>query len=152
MDETEEVKQEVSKPIHEPIGTEPLPHELSHEVIDIEKMVDETPRAAPLFVKVDKYKEILDGVHKLRLSLKNIQFLLAFKDQIKRLDSENDELLYKTLQSLSRVVNEFSVNFSVPRGVSYVPRPPVEERADENVSDIGEKISKLREELEKIKI
>jgi hypothetical protein len=149
MDEMEEIKQEISKKqMNEPMGSEPLPH----EIVDIEKMMQDSPKMAPLFVKIDKYKEILENIQKLKLSLKNVQFLLAFKEQIKKLDSENDELIYKTLNGLSQFISDFGASFSIPRGMSYVPKASIEEKVDQNVSDLGDKISKLREELDKIRI
>ena len=130
------------------MASNPLPH----EIIDIEKMIEDTPKIAPLFVKLEKYKEILESIQKLKISLKNIQFLLSFKEQIKRIDSEVDGLLFKTMQNFTQTTNEFSMNFAIPRGVSYIPRPPAEEKVDESVSDLGAKITKLREELEKIRL
>jgi hypothetical protein len=148
-DDIEAIKREVfRKPQNELLASNPLPH----EIIDIEKMIEDTPKIAPLFVKIEKYKEILESIQKLKMSMKNIQFLLSFKEQIKKIDTESDELLLRTIQGLSQAVNVFSINFAIPRGVSYVPRPPLEERVDSSVSDLGTKITKLREELEKIKI
>ena len=149
MDDLEEIKKEVSrKTLPEPIASKPLPH----EIIDLEKMIEETPKIAPLFVKVEKYKEILTSIQKLKVSLKNIRFLLTFKEQIKKIDTEADELLLKAIGDFSHITNEFSMNFAIPRGVRYIPKPPVEERVDRSVSDLGAKITKLREELEKIRL
>jgi len=149
MDDIEAIRREVfKKPANEPMASNPLPH----EIIDIEKMIEDTPKIAPLFVKLEKYKEILESIQKLKISLKNIQFLLSFKEQIKRIDSEVDGLLFKTMQNFTQTTNEFSMNFAIPRGVSYIPRPPAEEKVDESVSDLGAKITKLREELEKIRL
>ena len=148
-DDIEAIKREVfKKSQNEPLASKPLPH----EIIDIERMIEETPKIAPLFVKIEKYKEILESIQKLKMSMKNIQFLLSFKEQIKKIDTESDELLLKTIQIFSQAVNDFSMNFAIPRGVSYVPKPPLEERVDTSVSDLGSKITKLREELEKIRI
>ena len=149
MDDIEAIKREVSKkPMPESIASRPLPH----EIIDLEKMIEETPKIAPLFVKIEKYKEILGSIQKLKVSMKNIQFLLAFKKQIKRIDEEADELLLKSMQNFSRTTDEFSMNFAIPRGIKYIPKPPVERKVDETVSDLGAKITKLREELDKIRI
>jgi len=149
MDEFEEIKNEVSKKeMPEPIASEPLPH----EIIDLEKMIEETPKIAPLFVKIEKYKEILRTIQKLKVSLKNIRFLLAFKEQIKKIDTEADELMVKSISDFSHLTNDFSMNFAIPRGIKYIPKAPVEEKVDSSVSDLGVKITKLREELDKIRI
>ena len=149
MDDFEEIKKEVSrKSLPEPIASNPLPH----EIIDLERMIEETPKIAPLFVKIEKYKEILESIHKLKTTLKNIQFLLAFKEQVKKIDMESDELLIKSMQNVNQFTNEFSMNFAVPRGINYIPKPPLEEQVDSSVSDIGSKITRLREELDKIRL
>ncbi|NIO43958.1 MAG: hypothetical protein GTN36_00150, partial [Candidatus Aenigmarchaeota archaeon] len=65
MDEYEEIKNEVSKrEMPQPIASKPLPH----EIVDLEKMIEETPKIAPLFVKIEKYKEILRTIQRLKLS------------------------------------------------------------------------------------
>ena len=149
MDDLEAIKKEVSKKtLPEPIASNPLPH----EIIDLERMIEETPRIAPLFVKIEKYKEILESIQKLKMTLKNIQFLLAFKEQIKKIDMESDDLLIKSMQNNSQVTNDFSMNFATPRGINYIPKPPLEEQTDASVSDLGTKITKLREELDKIRL
>lgn len=113
MDDFEEIKREVSrKSLSEPIASNQLPH----EIIDLEKMIEETPKIAPLFVKIEKYKEILESIQRLKMALKNIQFLLAFKEQIKKIDIESDDLLVKSMQGISQFTNDFSMNFAVPRG------------------------------------
>src|SRR4030066_1142016 len=109
MDDLEAIKKEVSKKsLPEPIASNPLPH----EIIDLEKIIEETPKIAPLFVKIEKYKEILESVQKLKATLKNIQFLLAFKEQIKKVDMESDELLIKSMQNINQITNDFSMNFA----------------------------------------
>ena len=149
MDDLEEIKKEVSrKSLPEPIASRPLPH----EIIDLEKMIEDTPKMAPLFVKLEKYKEILDSIQKLKTTLKNVQFLLALRDHVKKIELESDDLLMKSVQNISQLTNDFSMNFAVPRGVNYIPKPPIEEQVDSSVSDLGTRITKLREELEKISI
>ncbi len=149
MDDIEAIKKEVfKKSPPEPMASKPLPH----EIVDLEKMIEETPKIAPLFVKIEKYQEILKNVQKLKMSLKNIHFLLAFKRQIRKIAEEADEILLKSIQNFSQTTNNFSMNFAIPRGVRYIPKPPVEEKVDSSVSDLGVKITKLREELEKIRV
>ncbi len=149
MDDIEAIKKEVfKKSPPEPMASKPLPH----EIVDLEKMIEETPKIAPLFVKIEKYQEILKNVQKLKMSLKNIHFLLAFKRQIRKIAEEADEILLKSIQNFSQTTNNFSMNFAIPRGVRYIPKPPVEEKVDSSVSDLGVKITKLREELDKIRL
>ena len=97
MEDLEEIKKAVStKPLPEPIAAEPLPH----EIIDLEKMVQETPKIAPLFVKLEKYKEILENVKNLRETVNRIKILLALKKQIETIDADADDMIFKYMQSL----------------------------------------------------
>jgi len=148
MENLEEIKKTVSgKQFFEPIAAEPLPH----EVIDLDKMIEETPKIAPLFVRVDKYKEILNNINQLKTTITNIQNLLAIRKEINKIHSESDEILEKSLQRFSDATNSFSREFTLPRGIKHLVRIP-EEKVDENISKIGEEIAKLRTELEKIEI
>ena len=81
-----------------------------------------------------------------------MQLLLALKDQIKKIDLESDEMLLKSVQNIHQFSNDFSLNFAAPRGVNYIPKTPLKEEVDTSVSDLGTRITKLREELEKIRL
>jgi len=148
MEDLDEIKKTVSgKQFFEPIGAEPLPHEM----IDLDKMIEETPKIAPLFVRVDKYKEILNQVNQLKITLTNIQNLLAIRREMSRIHLESDEILERSLQRFSDATNMFSREFTLPRGIKHLVRIP-EQKVDENISKLGEEIAKLRTELEKIEI
>ncbi|NIO43959.1 MAG: hypothetical protein GTN36_00155 [Candidatus Aenigmarchaeota archaeon] len=60
--------------------------------------------------------------------------------------------MLKSIGDFSKLTNDFSMNFAIPRGIKYIPKPVVEQRVDNSVSDLGTKITKLREELDKIRI
>ena len=149
MEDLEEIKKIVSeRPLPQPLASRPLPH----EIIDLERMVEETPKIAPLFVKLEKYKEIIASIKELKSAVNGIKSLMTFKRQLEVMNSETDEVLFKILQRFGESVNQFSMDFAIPRGVSYIPRPLQAEKVDESVSDLGERIAKLREELDKIKL
>ena len=95
MEDLNEIKKAVStKQFYEPIGTEPLPH----EVVDIEKMVEETPKIAPVFVRVDRYKEILSHIQGLRNTIASLENILAVKKHVHKINSESDEILENALK------------------------------------------------------
>jgi len=151
MDELEKIKRAVStKPIHEPIGAGPLPH----EVIDLEKMIEETPKIAPLFIRIDRYREILSSIQDLKTTIKKLRDLLAIRKEIHRMNFESDDKLEKALQKFSSSTSNFSREFVNLRGVKQFVRGPLKEEvaADGTISRLGEEIVKLKEELEKLEI
>jgi len=148
MEDLDEIKKTVSgKQFFEPIAAEPLPH----EIIDLDKMIEETPKIAPLFVRVDRYKEILNNINQLKSTIENIQNLLTIRKEIGRIHSESDEILEKSMQRFSDITNSFSREFTLPKGIKHLVRIP-EQKVDENISKIGNEIAKLRTELENIEI
>ena len=150
MDELEEIKRAVStKPVYEPMGTEPLPH----EVIDLNKMIEETPNLAPLFIRIDRYKQILSNIQELKSTIKELRDLLAIRKEIHRMNFETDDKLEKALQKFSGSTSDFSREFVNLRGVKHFVKEPLkEEVADGSISKLGEEIIKLKEELEELEI
>ena len=152
MEELEKIKRAVStKPVYEPIGTEPLPH----EVIDLEKMIEETPKITPLFIRIDRYREILSSIQDLKTTIKNLRDLLAIRKEIHRMNFESDDKLENALQKLSSSTSNFSREFVNLRGVKHFVKGPLREEvtaADGTISRLGEEIVKLKEELEKLEI
>jgi len=151
MDELEQIKNAVSsKSIIEPLGAEPLPH----EVIDLEKMIEETPKIAPVFVRIDKYKDILEGIQKLRATIVNLEAVLNIRKQLHNVSFNSDRMLEKALQNFNETTNDFSRNFSIPRGMGHLVKEPksAKEFVDKGVSDISQEIEKLKAQLESIEV
>jgi len=151
MSDLEQIKNAVSsKSIIEPLGSEPLPH----EIIDMEKMIEDTPKIAPVFVRIDKYKDILEGIQKLKATIVNLEAVLNIRKQLHNVSSNSDKMLEKALQSFNETTNDFSRNFSMPRGMSHLIKEPksAEEFVDKGVSEISQEIEKLRAQLESIEV
>jgi hypothetical protein len=149
MEDLEKIKRAVSaKPVYEPLGAQPLPH----EVIDLEKMIEETPKLAPLFIRIDKYKQILSNIQELKQSINRLLDMLALRKEIHRMNSETDDKLEKALQKISSSTSDFSRDFVNLRGVKQFVREPPKEAADGTISKLGEEIVRLKEELESLEI
>jgi len=151
MEELEEIKKAVSaKQFYEPIGAEPLPH----EVVDLGKMIEETPKIAPVFVRIDRYKEILSHIQGLKSSIANLENVLAIRKHIHKFNADSDEVLEKALKKFADSANMFSREFVTPRGPEQFARrdEKSEDVFDSTISQLGEEIFKLKQELEKIKL
>jgi hypothetical protein len=150
MEDLEEIKKAVStKQFYEPLGTEPLPH----EVVDLEKMIEETPKIAPIFVRVDKYREILSHLQELKATIKNLEGALAVRKAVHKINAESDEVIEKALQKFAESTSLFGREFVTPRGAeNFAKLGEKEDVVDGTISQISNEITKLKQELEKIKL
>jgi hypothetical protein len=151
MQDFEEVKKVVSnRQFYEPIGVDPLPH----EVIDLGKMMEETPKLAPIFVRVDKYKEILSHIQDLQSTIRDIEGALEARKNIHKINAESDEFLEKAVQKFAASTNMFGKEFITPRGAEQFASGPMEQTdvVDGTISKISDEVAKLKLELEKIKL
>ena len=151
MEDLEEIKKAVSsKQVYEPVGAEPLPH----EVVDLGKMIEETPKIAPLFVRVDRYKEILSHIQGLRDTISRLETVLALRKHVHKVNAESDEVLENALRKFSNSTNMFTQEFLNPKGAEQLSN--INENPgdvfDSTISQLGDEIIKLRQELEKIKL
>jgi hypothetical protein len=151
MDDLEEIKKAVStKQFYEPIAAEPLPH----EVVDLERMVEETPKIAPVFVRVDRYKEILSHIQGLKSTIANLENILAVRKHVHKVNADSDEILENALKKFADSTNMFSREFVTPRGPEQFARGNEKSgnAFDNTISQLGDEIVKLKQELEKIKL
>jgi hypothetical protein len=151
MGDLEEVKKAVStKQFYEPMGAEPLPH----EVVDLGKMAEETPKIAPVFVRVDRYKEILFHIQGLKNTISNLENVITLRKHVHKINAESDDILEKALKKFAESTNMFGQEFVTPRGPEQFARSSENSKDvfDITISQLGEEITKLKQELEKIKL
>lgn len=151
MEDFEEIKKAVStKQFYEPMGADPLPH----EVIDLGKMIEETPKIAPVFVRVDKYKEILTHIQGLKDTIANLENVLAVRKHVHKINAESDDILERALQKFAESTNMFGREFITPRGPEQLAKGNEVSVSDidNTISQLGNEIVRLRQELEKIKL
>lgn len=151
MDNLDEIKKAVSaRPFYEPIGAAPLPH----EVVDIDKVIEETPNVAPVFVRIDRYKEILAGLQDIKESINSLKSLLNIRKEIHKMNFDSDDRMEKALHKFSNSTSDFSREFVNLRGVKHFVKGPLREDTapDGTISKLEEEVVKLKEELEKLTI
>jgi len=147
--ESDEIKKAVStRPVFEPMGHEPLPHEIT----DLEKMVAETPKHAPLFVKIDKYKEILENMQMLKANLYELQKLLSIREKIEKSKSDSDVIIEKALEKLTDTINKLNREFTIPKRLKPYVKGVKTTKVDGFISELDAEIRKLRDEISKINV
>jgi len=116
-------------------------------------MIEETPKIAPIFVRVDKYKEILSHLQELKTTIKNLEGALAVRKAVHKINAESDEVIEKALQKFTESTSLFGREFVTPRGAEHFAKgSEKEDVVDGTISQISDEITKLKQELEKIKL
>ena len=141
----EEIKKEVEPPapvITRPV--EPLP-----KAIDI-PTVTEPKSFAPLYIKVDRYREVLQKVQKLKAIINNINTLLALQDQMDQARGDASVALKKNLEEFASTAAALDQELVRPQSFE----PYIKETGVQNVEgytrELQDEISKMKEQLGKI--
>ncbi len=112
----------------------------------------EAKPSAPLFVKVDKYREALMNLQEIKSLLSGTKQLFTILNDIETIRTETLKLLRATLQRTERNVVELDSGLLRP---SNLPEMPSSEHAiktahtEEALSDLQEQVNSLKKELKK---
>lgn len=110
----------------------------------------ERPRFAPLFVKIDRYKEILNSIENLKSILLGVRDLLNLMQQLDRIKIESETLLNKNIQEVIMNISSMDKEFIRPKGVSA--EDAVHDMHDNTgYEKVGNYISDLQRELDNLK-
>lgn len=149
MVELEEIKKTVSKKeVFEQMTADPLPH----EIVDLEKMIEETPEVAPVFIKMDRYKDILQRIHGLKSSIDKIETVLRVRKDMHDVNKRSDEMLEKSFQEFAEATNDFKREFVVARKLPFLPEEGKVLKQDQHITKLSSEIVKLRDELDNLEI
>jgi len=144
MEETfeEETPTPVEQVPKEEVITEPIT-----EITEIEK-----PSFAPLFVKLDRYKSVLDTINELKSTIISIKNSLEIQRQIENLKEENRGLLESAINKVDEKVLSLDSEFLRPKGLEEErPQPEIKKESLQGVvSDLKKQIESLKEELKTI--
>lgn len=114
------------------------------EKIEKPKVVEKVRKEIPLFVRLERYDEILSTLNQLKVSLQDLSNTLSVLQEIERIRDANLRMLQESLNRLQERVSYFDSQFTRP---AFKPLPKKEE-----IKGVEEKISKLKSSLEKIKV
>lgn len=120
--------------------------------IELEKP-PERPKFAPLFIKVDRYNEVLKNIESVKEVLLNIRDLLNLTQQLDKIKTESQLLLQKNIQEIARIVSELDKEFVRPKGLGIeeiIKRPIETERVEEYVSELQRELEGLRSRLQRV--
>lgn len=110
----------------------------------------ERPRFAPLFIKIDRYQEILNSIESLKSILLGVRDLLNLMQQLDRIKIESETLLNKNIQEVILIISNMDKEFIRPKGVSVENSVP-DMHDNAGYEKVGNYIGDLQRELDNLK-
>ncbi|MEM7819451.1 MAG: hypothetical protein QXD48_01335 [Candidatus Aenigmatarchaeota archaeon] len=108
----------------------------------------------PLFVKVDKYKELLSGIQEMKLFVSGAKQLFSILQEIETIRSDALKIMHATVQRLEKSIIEMDSELIRPRGadLAMVPERPEDIKQIENsLNELQRQLLDLRKELQELK-
>lgn len=112
---------------------------------------EEKPMAAPLFIKIDRYRSILDSIGQIRGQLTVMRNSLATLSKIEETRHEAMELIQKTLENMEEKTGILDNDLVKPQGFRDATSIKISGKATEienSVANLRTEIAKLRKELD----
>ncbi len=146
-EEMEETSEEETKSIVEEKSREDVITEPVTEITEVEK----SP-FAPLFVKLDRYKTVLNTINELKSTIISIKNSLEVQRQIENLKEENTGFLQAAINKVDEKVLSLDAEFLRPKGFEEeMPKTEIRtEGLQGAVTDLKKQIDSLKEELKAI--
>lgn len=153
----ENFEKQISKmpePKSEPILEIPRPAPIvqkSTEVVEEE----ERPKFAPLFIKLDRYKHILNSMSELKKTVGAIRNALSLMNELEKLKVDNLKLLQVAVEKFDRKIVDLDSEFIRPSGFSEESREYMKDQSEAEslervLSDLKSQVGQLRRELDSI--
>jgi DNA repair exonuclease SbcCD ATPase subunit len=107
---------------------------------------------APLFVKLEKYKEIENNLNELKFNLDTLKNSFSLFTEVENVKGKNIQLIQSTLEKIERNVLNLLAEFSKPLGISEEIREETPELIDlsKTLTNLKEQIDNLKAQLEKL--
>ncbi len=147
-------KREFLPPIEvEKIDTSKLaPQVPSHTISqELDRVDDKSENLAPVFVKISKYKDILNSVNYLKMGFNVIKNQIEILSRIESIQRENMKLLYSVLEKVNNQLAKLDSEFTRPvdfmKEVSDMKVQDIE-GLESTINDLKSQIDQLKSEVE----
>lgn len=136
-----EIKEQISRPF--------VP-ELPKTMPPIERLPMELgARTAPLFIKVENYKEITQGINSIRPFIINIKNLLERDKQLDDAKIEIREKINENMNNIESILSNLTSSFPAPEENKNISNHYYEE--PEDFTGLESEIDNLRKDINKMK-
>ncbi|MBI5061036.1 MAG: hypothetical protein HZB67_01870 [Candidatus Aenigmarchaeota archaeon] len=105
---------------------------------------------APLFVKVEKYRDVLATIAEIRMFVSSMKQLFAVINDLEALRSDAHKIMRATVQRMDKALIEIDTELLRPRGFEIdLPASETEvHQIEDSLTDIQKQMTALKRELE----
>lgn len=114
---------------------------------------EEEQRDAPLFVKVDKYKDLIDLIREMKEFASGLKQTFAVINEAEALRNDALKIMRTTVQRLDKALNEMDTELVRPRGIDLdrTYSGGTEMRyIESSLTDLQRQLSVLRKDLQEL--
>lgn len=111
----------------------------------------ERPAFAPLFVKLDRYKTILDSLAELKTTIAAIKNAFVSLIELENLKRENLKIIQNAIGKVEKKLVSLDSEFLRPSGYEEVHSEFYSIDLEPSIADLKSQIEKLKSELESIR-
>jgi len=115
----------------------------------------EKPREdfAPLFVKVEKYREALAAIAEIKMFISGLKQLFAVINELEALRSDANKIMRATIQRLEKSIIEIDTELLRPKGFEMdFPTGEIEvHQIEDSLTELQKQIASLKRELESMR-
>jgi hypothetical protein len=116
------------------------------------EMEEERPSFAPLFVKIDRYRQILSTMNYLKNTMMLIKNNFAILSELEKLKEENLKLIENTLDRMEKKILSLDSQFMRPSGFMEDEEVKDAGALDATIADLSGQIEDLKAQLENINV
>lgn len=152
-DEIERIKEAVEKPAEVKEAEKPPVAKLVVAPTEVEAEVEtpERPTTAPLFIKLDKYRKILNTLNYIRTTMIMITNSLSVLNELDRLRKENMKLIQDTLDRVNKHLMSLDAEFMRPSGLREMAPAIAPQITEAETGGLETTISDLKYQIEQLK-
>ena len=108
-------------------------------------------QSAPLFVKVEKYREVISSLQEMKLFVAGVKDIFTVMQEIESIRGEALNVMKVTVQRLEKAVVEMDSELLRPRGVNVSPFPQGEaevKHIESSLTELQKQLLELRQDLQ----
>jgi len=107
---------------------------------------------APIFVKVEKYKEVLEELQEIKSYIGTIKQLFLMMSELEATRSDAMNIMKASVQRLEKAISEVDTELLRPVGYEAFPHGEIEIRhIEDSLINLQRQLSTLRQELDEFR-
>ncbi len=111
----------------------------------------EREQSAPLFVKVEKYREVITSIQEMKLFISGVKDTFSILQELENVRSDAINIMKVTVQRLEKATMELDSELLRPRGVNISPFEQGETEAkhiESSLTELQKQLLELKQELQ----